>query len=1301
MRQQIDCFIPYENKTQVQSTLQELRANGCIRKIYLLATPGSSSEYIDGCDKLTVDSIYSSAAMQAITRSAESKYALFYTKYTPLQLGYYALERFIKIADDSNAPMVFADHYILQEDVLKKCPVIDYQIGSVRDDFNFGSLLFMQTSLLKKYLQQEKLPNYKFAGWYDLRLFLSRQGNLFHLNEYVYTEVELDNRKSGEKNFDYVDPKNQKVQLEMEKVCTAHLKITEAYLNPEEIDHIIFDAEDFEYEASVIIPVRNRVHTLEDAIQSVLAQQTRFKFNLIIVDNYSTDGTTELIQKYSADKRIVSILPERNDLGIGGCWNLAIHHPLCGRFSVQLDSDDLYSSPQTLQKIVDAFYQQNAAMVIGSYRMTDFNLQTLPPGLIDHKEWTPENGRNNALRINGLGAPRAFFTPLLRKIQIPNTSYGEDYALGLCFSRRYRIGRIYDELYLCRRWEGNSDTALSIENTNANNLYKDRLRSLEVSARQMLNRSWNSKVTAPEVQLFFHEQLSKWEEARKRYEDLKQVEVKELFFNERTLQVQFNPARMVSTGASINGQAIKERPCFLCNQNRPAQQESLFLEGSYQMLVNPFPIFPQHFTIPTRRHTPQTIFDHFNTMRNMAWNMPQHIVFYNGPVCGASAPDHMHLQAGARNILPIERNWKSYESALEKIYPISTEQEADLEEYTGTSSNCGLYLLTGYACPVFVIRTLPSSHECILFKKLSKALPKVGNETEPRMNIICWRQNWTAGREDELVTLIFPRKIHRPDCYSQTGDDQLLISPGALDMGGLIITPRREDFNKITAQQAVSILKEVTLSEQELEPVIHKIKEVKKVKIERAEQKKPDNNWEKEPDVCVGIMSRRVIRFSLNTNYAAKGATIRGEQTVECCEGSILWNGNLYRELTFTPQENNASFSLYNVTIGIKFHWERNETQIFSGTLKLVVEEEKIVAINVLPVEDYLISVISSEMNASSSQEFLKAAAVISRSWLYAQMEKRKRMDNKDHGFFSFTRTETEMIRWYDREDHSIFDVCADDHCQRYQGITRACNESVVEAVKATRGQILTDGKEVCDARFSKCCGGVTEEFEYCWEDKQFSYLTAIRDFIPDHRSYTLENKNESDKNNKLQMRPAIPDLSDETQAEAWIRSTPPSFCNTHDKEILEQVLNDYDQETTDFYRWKVDFSQEELSSLINDRLKADFGEILDLIPVQRGKGGHICKLKIVGSKRSLIIGKELEIRRTLSKTHLFSAAFIVEKGMIINGVPNTFTLTGAGWGHGVGMCQIGAAVMGSKGFLYDEILHHYYSDALIKKVYK
>ena len=439
----------------------------------------------------------------------------------------------------------------------------------------------------------------------------------------------------------------------------------------------------------------------------------------------------------------------------------------------------------------------------------------------------------------------------------------------------------------------------------------------------------------------------------------------------------------------------------------------------------------------------------------------------------------------------------------------------------------------------------------------------------------------------------------------------------------------------------------------------------------------------KEPEISVGIVNAQEIHFTLNGNFFAKGETVNGNQVVSFQEGGILWNGNLYRELTFTPQDDLNSFSLYDVTIGINFHWERQETQVFLGTLKLVVDEEKIVAINILPVEDYLTSVISSEMSANSSLELLKAHAVVSRSWLFAQIEKRKAMSGKDEGFFSFIKTKEEYIRWYDREDHTIFDVCADDHCQRYQGITKASNATVAEAVRATRGRLLMYNNKVCDARFSKCCGGATEEFENCWENTHYPYLSSIRD---------------TDKEENL----PLPDLTKEEEAGHWIRKAPKSFCDTHDKKILSQILNNYDQETTDFYRWKVEYNQDELAALIEKRSGIDYGQIIDLVPIARGTSGRLWKLKIVGTKKTLTIGKELEIRRTLSPSHLYSSAFVVDKEDVSpEGIPGKFVLTGAGWGHGVGLCQIGAAVMGEQGFAYDAILQHYFIDATIEKLYE
>ena len=428
--------------------------------------------------------------LREIAASADSKYILFYTGNHRLEMGMFACERIVGIADDTRADMLYADHYRLVMDsegneVRRRHPLIDCQKGALRNDFDFGNVLVFRTESFKKAVS-EMTQDYDYAALYDLRL---RMDKIVHINEYLYTDVETDNRKSGEKQFDYVDPRNRAVQIEMEKVCTEHLKRIGAYLEPKFKEPGSCGlGGDFPVTASVVIPVFNRIRTVGDAVASALGQECPFPFNVIVVDNHSTDGTTELLADLaSKDGRLVHVIPERNDLGIGGCWNLAVHHGLCGEYAVQLDSDDVYSGPDTLRKVVGAFLEQKCAMVVGTYQMTDFQMNPIPPGIIDHREWTEDNGRNNALRINGLGAPRAFWTPLLRTINLPNTSYGEDYALGLRISREYRIGRIYDVLYCCRRWEGNSDAALDVEKVNANNLYKDRIRTWELEARISLN----------------------------------------------------------------------------------------------------------------------------------------------------------------------------------------------------------------------------------------------------------------------------------------------------------------------------------------------------------------------------------------------------------------------------------------------------------------------------------------------------------------------------------------------------------------------------------------------------------------------------------------------------------------------------------------------------------------------------------------------------------------------------------------------------------------------------------------------
>ncbi len=481
----ITAFLPFSGNDFTSETVNELNKTGLVEKIYLI-TQSEIADKPAGCEVLKSDSLFGSSALKMINEKTASGYALFLTQDTLINLGQFALERFIYVAEATGAGMLYSDYYEIKGEERSSRPVTDYQIGSVRDDFSFGPLLFFTKHALAEAVK-ESSADYKFAGLYDTRLAVSRDYAVFRIPEFLYSTIETDVRKSGEKLFDYVNPRNREVQIEMEKAATAHLKKIGAYLKPE-FEKIKDGDEKFEFEASVIIPVKNRVKTIGDAVQSVLSQKTDFPFNLIVVDNHSTDGTTDVLKSIAEkDKRLIHIIPERTDLGIGGCWNEAVHDARCGKYAVQLDSDDIYIDGDTLRKIVELFGKEKCAMVVGSYKLTDFKLNDLPPGVIDHKEWTPDNGRNNALRINGLGAPRAFYTPVLRKIKIPNVSYGEDYALGLAISRHYQIGRIYEPLYVCRRWEGNSDAALSVDKLNSYNHYKDRIRSIEILARQRLN----------------------------------------------------------------------------------------------------------------------------------------------------------------------------------------------------------------------------------------------------------------------------------------------------------------------------------------------------------------------------------------------------------------------------------------------------------------------------------------------------------------------------------------------------------------------------------------------------------------------------------------------------------------------------------------------------------------------------------------------------------------------------------------------------------------------------------------------
>lgn len=799
MNKTITCFIPYGSENQINKTIRHLQECSTVDRIFLLPTsPVPNLSLPDKCYILPSSAPESVERYKQVALYANTPFTLICTQVQDLEFGYMALERMCDYLSAPQCSMVYADHYKTIKGERTPHPVIDYQLGSVRDDFDFGSLLMFRTDYLKRAINEiEAEKEYQHSALYALRLALLRYGELTHIREFLYTETEIDLRKSGEKQFDYVDPRNRQVQIEREEVFTQHLKKIGAYLKPGMMTVDLKEGE-FSHEASIIIPVRNRARTINDAIRSVLEQETSFPFNLIIIDNHSTDGTSEIIEQYKNDNRVIHLIPERTDLGIGGCWNLGINHPQCGRFAIQLDSDDLYSSPHTVQTIVDKFYKEQCAMVIGSYRMTDFTLQTLPPGVIDHKEWTDENGHNNALRINGLGAPRAFFTPLLRKIRVPNTSYGEDYALGLAFSRQYRIGRIYDVLYLCRRWEGNSDAALSIEKINQNNNYKDSLRTLEIKLRQAMNKKRQAG------ELFIENQLAKWQTARTNHEALNQIETRRFELAGNTITVQFNPARAVSTCAKVDKSSIEARKCFLCPENKPNEQDEIIisLDEPFSLRINPYPILPGHLTISSLKHQDQVLAD--KTIRQLPGKLiswleeyfaSDYVLFYNGAKCGASAPDHFHFQAVKQSDVPVIQQW-------ERLMETAVREKEIKTENGNTYSS---FQITSYICP---IQVFICNHSADILPEMInqylESLPLHEGESEPRYNLFAWQD-----KQRGFTMAYFPREEHRPACYTATGGEQLLVSPGALDMAGLLVTPRKEDFDKITESDITQIYKEV------------------------------------------------------------------------------------------------------------------------------------------------------------------------------------------------------------------------------------------------------------------------------------------------------------------------------------------------------------------------------------------------------------------------------------------------------------------------------------------------------------
>ena len=738
------------------------------------------------------------------------------------------------------------------------------------------------------------------------------------------------------------------------------------------------------------------------------------------------------------------------------------------------------------------------------------------------------------------------------------------------------------------------------------------------------------------IEKFICDQLSVWPMAAENYRNLKKAETRTLPVGGLNVVLQYNPARKISSEAKLDKKSISERPCFLCPENRPREQYDIDFEGRkgkrYRITLNPYPIFPSHLVISSTDHTPQSIWHRYPDMLDFVATNRKYACYYNGPESGASAPDHMHFQGCPRGMMPLE-------NAVDKLLG-SARSHSELECLTNLKE-AKLYHLNMFTRGIFVLRgATPKSVTKLFYRLADCASMTLGGEPEPKFNVISWFE------DNEYRSLVIFRSKHRPHNYFSDGPDHLSMSPGCADMGGVMVAPEESDYEKMTPELLSQVISEVSIGEDDEKALVWRL-------------------TRHQETLEVGIMSGQQISFEIISDG-------NGEQKVEYSEGKILYNGTLYDQLIFdakTPSTMFAepSFILYGVTIGVDFHWERQVTQEFAGRLKFITDGGKVTAVNEIGVEDYLLSVISSEMKSSAGLEFLKAHSVISRSWVMAQILNRKKsvagflpceaphnvaelvtMLDCKAGEGKEESYDTEYIKWFDHDDHKVFDVCADDHCQRYQGLTMAVGETVRKAIDQTWGLVLKSGGEICDARFSKCCGGRMELFSTCWEDKDYPYLQAL------------------------------PDTPDE-------KPGGDPFCDATDEKILSQVLNDYDLETKDFYRWTVEYSRNEVSDLIRTRSGIDFGTIQELIPIVRGPSGRIKRLRVVGSKREMIIGKELIIRKWLSSSHLKSSAFTV----IWNG--DKLTLKGSGWGHGVGLCQIGAAVMASKGYCFQAILGHYY----------
>ena len=770
------------------------------------------------------------------------------------------------------------------------------------------------------------------------------------------------------------------------------------------------------------------------------------------------------------------------------------------------------------------------------------------------------------------------------------------------------------------------------------------------------------------IHTFVQNQLATWPLAADNFAALSKVHVREVDVNGLTVKLQFNPARMISSAAKLTKEDIARRRCFLCVENRPQEQVWQEFEAEnahrYHILVNPYPIFPDHLVIAKATHQDQAIAGRYADMLKLAGSFPECCLYYNGPRCGASAPDHHHFQGVPRGLMPLEN---SVDSALEykaqpvilSPQPVILSEAKDLLNEICTYHSATLYHYDNFSTGIFVIASQSPESASVLFERLISSAEIPEDDIEPRINLF----TWSIGQE--YRTIVYFRKCHRSHHYFSEGPDHLTMSPGCADMAGVFIVPVEEEYHKITPELLSEMIAEITIPKEEQDRIMCRLRRT-------------------QPTLQVGIMAAEEIEFELlDDGKGLRKATVR--------DGRISLEGELHDELYFKAPQSVSRFAqpafvLHGVTIGVKFHWERQEDQTFAGDLKIIVDGNRLRAINIIGVEDYLLSVISSEMSATASEEFLKAHAVISRSWVMARIQADRNfiLPNDIYNLPDLvswlyrTRdvavyTSNEYMKWYDHDDHRLFDVCADDHCQRYQGLTRATGEKVRRVIDATWGQVLTHDGQLCDARFSKCCGGRMEKFSVCWQDKDYDYLQPLPD-TPDHN----------------------PDAE--------------CFCNTQDKDILAQVLNNYDQETVDFYRWEEILDPVGLGGLIERKFGVMTGPVKALVPLQRGESGRICKLRIEGELKTITVGKELEIRRILSPTHLKSSAFDVEyitaDGRTVipdecmnedgpaDGQSEKWTkmrLRGRGWGHGVGLCQIGAAVMATRGYTYTQILAHYY----------